>query len=249
MGNPFIPSTDWRENVAPDEATRHARQAQVFADIQARKSQKYGAGRALHRKQITAARGTLEVLGGLPDFARHGVFASPGAFSVRVRLSNGGMDKASDRMPDIRGFALRVLGVEGDSALGNGPATSQDFLLINHEMFAFAGSDEFTGFVEAASHGNAGLLKYLFKRYGVRCPRAAAQDAGHGEQGVHGFCHRTAVQRRARSPADRTRCACVWCRQQPTVRRLATRATTGAPTSAHAWRGMNCNGTCNCSLS
>lgn len=163
----FAPSTAWQEKPAPDEAERYAGYAKAFEALQARKSQKYGNGRALHRKQLTAAKATLEVLGNLPGFAAHGLFAQPGTFDVLVRLSNGGMDKASDRRPDIRGFSLRVLGVQGDSALGNGPAKSQDFTLINQEKFAFAGSDEFVGFVVAASQGGGALIKYLFKRYGL----------------------------------------------------------------------------------
>lgn len=162
----LAPSTAWKEAPAADEAERYARYAGQFETIQAKKSQKYGEGRALHRKQITAAKGSLEVLDTLPEFALHGLFAGPGNFEVWVRLSNGGMDKASDRTPDIRGFSLRVLGVQGDSALGNGPAKSQDFTLINQEKFAFSGSDEFVGFVAAASGGGGVLVKYLFKRYG-----------------------------------------------------------------------------------
>ena len=161
------PSTAWKETPAADEAQRYAQYAKQFETIQARKSKKYGEGRALHRKQITAATGSLEILDTLPKFATHGLFASPGTYEVWVRLSNGGMDKASDRTPDIRGFSLRVLGVQGDSALGNGPAKSQDFTLINQEKFAFSGSDEFVGFVVAASGGGGALIKYLFKRYGL----------------------------------------------------------------------------------
>ncbi len=92
--------------------------------------------------------------------------STPIQIVVWVRLSNGGMDRAPDRMPDIRGFALRVLGVKGDSALGHAPAVSQDFTLINHEAFAFSGSAEFIDFVLAASHGNGALLKFLLRRYG-----------------------------------------------------------------------------------
>ena len=143
MSAKLTPSTQWKEQVAPDEAERFAGYGQAFAAIQARKSKKYGAGRALHRKQLTAAKGSLQVLDGLPEFARQGLFAAPGQFEVWVRLSNGGMDRVPDRMPDIRGFALRVMGVQGDSALGNGPAVSQDFALINQEVFAFPKSDEF----------------------------------------------------------------------------------------------------------
>lgn len=161
------PSTHWQEKLAPDEAQRFAGYARQFADIQARKSAKYGNGRALHRKQLTAARGTLEVLSGLPEFARQGLFATAGTHEAWVRLSNGGMDCAPDKKPDIRGFALRVLGVHGDSALGNGPAKSQDFTLINQEAFGFAQSEEFVGFVVAASKGGGALLKYLLRQYGV----------------------------------------------------------------------------------
>ncbi len=161
------PSTQWKEQIADDEGERYAAAAAQFAEIQQRKSKRYGSGRTLHRKQLTAAHGTLEVLDGLPGWARQGLFAQPRDHEVWLRLSNGGFDKARDSVPDIRGFAFRVFGVEGDSALGSGPATSQDFTLINQEMFAFRGSAEFVDFAVAASYGNGNLLKFLFRRYGL----------------------------------------------------------------------------------
>lgn len=160
------PSTDWREQVEAAEAERFARYAEVFQRIQAGRSQRWGAGRGLHRKQLVASGGTLEVLDSLPDFARHGLFAQPGAYPAQVRLSNGGLDRAADKVPDIRGFAIRVLGLQGDSALG-GPATSQHFTLINQEAFAFARSEEFVAFVEAASRGGAALFAHIVRRHGV----------------------------------------------------------------------------------
>jgi hypothetical protein len=166
MTDTMQPGTDWCESISPDEGERFAAYGRKFAEIQQRKSGKYGPGRALHRKQLTTALGQLDVLPQLPDFARHGLFAKPTRFEVWVRLSNGGMDRAPDKMPDVRGFALRVLGVQGESALGNGPALSQDFTLINQEQFAFAQSAEFVDFVVAASHGNGALLKFLIRRYG-----------------------------------------------------------------------------------
>lgn len=160
------PGTAWQERIAVDEVQRYESYARIFAEIQRRKSARYGAGRALHRKQLSAACGELRVLPDLPEFARQGLFSAPASYEVLLRLSNGGLDKASDQMPDIRGFSFKVLGVQGDSALGNGPAQSQDFTLINQEKFAFTGSAEFVDFVEAASHGNGALLKFLFRRYG-----------------------------------------------------------------------------------
>jgi hypothetical protein len=160
-------STKWQEQIAADESQRFTGYAQQFAAVQVRKSKKFGTGRALHRKQLTAAQGHLEVLGDLPEFARHGLFTGKATYDVWVRLSNGGLDRAPDRTPDVRGFAIRVLGVKGDSALGNGPAKSQDFTLINQEVFAFPKSDEFVAFVVAAASGTGALLKFLVRRYGV----------------------------------------------------------------------------------
>jgi catalase len=166
MSTRHAPSKHWKEAIPADEETRFAQYAVQFAQLQERKSKKYGKGRALHRKQLTAAQGTLEVLGDLPEFAAQGLFARPAQYPVLVRLSNGGMDKTSDHKPDIRGFAFSVQGVTGDSALGNGPAKSQDFALINHEKFAFPQSNEFVDFVVAAAQGGGALLKFLISRYG-----------------------------------------------------------------------------------
>lgn len=160
------PSTQWAERVAPDEAERFAGYARRFAQMQQRKSQRYGNGRALHRRQLLALPAQLHVLGDLPAYARAGLFAAPGQYETWVRLSNGGTDRAPDARPDIRGFALRVRGVKGEAALG-GAARTQDFTLINHAAFAFAGSDAFVELVMAASRGVPALLAHFVQRYGM----------------------------------------------------------------------------------
>jgi hypothetical protein len=171
------PRTDWAEDVGPDEAERFERYAALFTQLQAERSRRWGAGRALHRKQVTVAHGSLEVLDGLPGFARHGLFAEPRDYEVHVRLSNGGIDRGADSMPDIRGLSIRVLGVQGESVLG-GPAATQDFTLINHESFAFGRSDDFVEFVIAASRGRGALFKHILARHGVLgAPRQIARMA------------------------------------------------------------------------
>ncbi len=160
------PSTQWQEVVAGDEAARHAGYARDFKEIQALKSAKFGTGRSLHRKQLLALRGSFEVLADLPGHARHGLFAKPASYEAWVRLSNGGTDIQSDRKPDIRGFAIKIRGLGGPGALGSGPTDCQDFLLINHPAFAFAGADEFVGLVKNLSKGPGALLGYLVSRYG-----------------------------------------------------------------------------------
>ncbi len=71
------PSTDWREQIAADEEAHLARVGRVITALQSSRSNRFGKGRALHRKQVFAARGTFEVYDGLPEHARHGAFATP----------------------------------------------------------------------------------------------------------------------------------------------------------------------------
>ncbi len=160
------PSTAWRERIAPDEATRFAGYAEQFAAMQRAKSARFGQGRALHRKQQLGLRASLDVLDGLPEHAAQGLFAKVQRLEALVRLSNGGADKAPDGKPDVRGFSIAVLGMQGDSALG-GPCAHQDFVLIQHPAFAFAKTDEFVGLALNASNGLPSLLKYLVGRYGL----------------------------------------------------------------------------------
>jgi hypothetical protein len=160
------PSTAWREQIAADEEARFAGYAEQFAALQRAKSARFGAGRALHRKQQLGLAATLDVLEGLPAHAAQGLFTQAQRFEVRVRLSNGGADKAADAKPDVRGFSFAVQGVQGESALG-GPCKHQDFALIQHPAFAFARTDEFVGLAVNASNGLPALLKYLVGRYGL----------------------------------------------------------------------------------
>jgi hypothetical protein len=160
------PSTDWQERIAPDEEAHLKRVAEVIGNLQRHGSAKYGPGRALHRKQLLATTGTLKVLDGLPEHARHGLFATPGTHPVLARFSNGGPEVQSNRIPDIRGFALQVSDVSGPSALG-ATTDHQDFLLINQDRLPTSDSREFVDFLEAATPGPVAGLTHLFKAHGL----------------------------------------------------------------------------------
>ncbi|MGZ3476028.1 MAG: catalase [Polyangiales bacterium] len=159
------PSTEWRERVEDGEEQRFEQAAEAFAAMQREKTAKYGTGRALHRKQLAAMRAELEVLPDLPAHAAQGLFAEPGKHEAWIRLSNGSMDIARDRTPDIRGFAFKVFGVSGESARG-GPAKSQDFVLINRSVFGFTRPEPFFGLVLAAAKGVPAVIGHFVKTYG-----------------------------------------------------------------------------------
>ncbi len=171
------PSTSWRESIADDEEKRFAEYAALFAEMQRKKSEKWGKGRALHRKQLLALPARLDVLPDLPAHARHGLFAHAGAHDALVRFSNGGVDRAKDHRPDVRGMAIKIHGVEGPSALG-GTTVEQDFLLINHSKFNVPKSDEFVGLALAAAVGPGSLIRYMIGRYGFFAGLGRLRDLG-----------------------------------------------------------------------
>jgi hypothetical protein len=160
------PSTKWLERIAPDEEARFARGVKVIAELQRSESAKFGKGRALHRKQLIAAPGTLEVLDGLPDHARHGLFARPGRHRVLARLSNGSSDVQANIVPAVRGFAFKVFDVSGPGALG-GTVDHQDFVMTNQVRFHTRESGEFFGTTEASIRGSFNVVLYLFRTCGL----------------------------------------------------------------------------------
>ncbi len=149
-----------------DEPAQHEAFSKALVELQTRKSKLFGHGRALHRKGLTAIHAELEVLPGLPEHAAQGLFSTPARYEATIRLSNGGMDVAPDKVPDIRGLAIKVLGLSGPGALGI-DTDCQDWLLINHERFGFPQAEEFVAFVVAAGHGIPALICHCFRRYGL----------------------------------------------------------------------------------
>lgn len=174
------PSTAWREVIGADEESRFQGYGEQLVAMQRRSAERAGkTGRALHRKQHLGLAATVEVLGELPEHARHGLFARPGRHAAHIRLSNGTGGPAPDKRPDVRGFAIRVLDVTGPGALG-APTTAQCFVLINSAAFAFAKVDDFMGIVVAASHGPVAVLRHLMKRHGVIGGLGAARRLAKG---------------------------------------------------------------------
>src|SRR5688572_19001948 len=102
---------------------------------------KYPAGvRPMRRDAHTKAHGLLKaeftVIDGLPDHARVGLFSRPATYQAWVRYSSAFSSIASDREVDVRGMAIKVMGVDGEKMLEGGRhEKTQDFLLINHSVF------------------------------------------------------------------------------------------------------------------
>ena len=72
----------------------------------------------------------------LPEFAT-GVFVPGRTYQAYIRYSNGSaLPVRSDKKPDGRGMAIKLLGVPGKKVLDNArEATTQDFVMQNHTAF------------------------------------------------------------------------------------------------------------------
>ncbi|MBI4953291.1 MAG: catalase family protein [Myxococcales bacterium] len=144
------PSTTWQEQLAPDEDERFERLARKLRRLQHDRAAAGGAGRALHTKGH-GYLGELRVLEDLAPPLRQGLFAEPRSYRCYVRFSNGAGTRQSDRAGDVRGIAIKVLGVPGRKVIpGLEDATTQDFLLIHSPSTPFRDAEEFVGVVVAA---------------------------------------------------------------------------------------------------
>lgn len=147
------PRTDWAETVAPDEAERFERYATELAALARARDARRGAGpaRGFHVKPHLGAQATLTVRADLPAPYRVGIFANAGTWDAWVRFSNGSVQHQKDREPDIRGLAVKVVGVPGEKLIpGMTDAATQDFLAIHAPTVPFRDTDEFVRFVLAA---------------------------------------------------------------------------------------------------
>ncbi len=81
-------------------------------------------------------KGELTVSADLPEHLRQGVFARAATYPAVIRLSSASGDVVSDTIPDARGMAIKLIGVEGARLLPNDTSKNQDFLLVNVPVFS-----------------------------------------------------------------------------------------------------------------
>ena len=98
--------------------------------------------RDAHAKSHGILAGELLIEPDLPEHLAQGLFATPTSYPVIVRLSTSPGDLRSDRVPVLRGLAIKVIGVHGPRAIDDG-ATTQDFLLVNHPTLPFGTIGEY----------------------------------------------------------------------------------------------------------
>jgi hypothetical protein len=117
----------------------------------------------VHPKDHGCVTATFKILESIPKDFQVGVFAKPGQeFEALIRFSNADIDpKKPDSSPgkdptgkDIlvhgsRGMAVKLLGVSGTALMPTKGPLTQDFLMINQPVFAFANVEDYEVLVMA----------------------------------------------------------------------------------------------------
>lgn len=158
-------ATDWSEQIPDDEEARFKVMAERLAALKASRDQKYGEkARALHRHAHAGVEARFVVRDDLPLDLCVGPFEPAATYKAYVRFSNGSWDRAKKDKPDVRGVAVKLVGVPGTKLLtGTEAPGTQDFLFIQGSTVAVTSPDEF---VALACNLGQGEILGIFKLIG-----------------------------------------------------------------------------------
>jgi hypothetical protein len=146
------PKTTWSEEIADGEDATLLAFAERLRDMQKHAGGGGKSMRALHAKGNLGVRAMFTVLPNLPSPVQAGLFAHPSTYKAYVRFSNGAGKRQSDKAGDVRGIAIKVLGVPGKKIIpGLEDAQTQDFLMIRSRTMPFRSVHEFVSVVTAAA--------------------------------------------------------------------------------------------------
>lgn len=138
------------EQIPADEAEAIAKLA-AQSEITMRNKSSHPTQRDQHPKSHGYIQGELVVEGDLPESVRQGLFANPNSYPCWVRFSNGSSKRDPQGKffpdakrqgddivvtPDLRGMAVKVLGVTGEMVPeAAGRQGEQDLIMINSPVF------------------------------------------------------------------------------------------------------------------
>lgn len=125
--------------------------------------------RDFHSKLHGLVKARFEVMPDLAPELAAGVFAKPRTFQAWVRFSNGQPTPSPDTTDDVRGCAIKLMGVEGEKLLDE--EQTQDFLMVNAPILGIRSVREFFEVQTAMDKGFASLVAEVLNPFDphVRC--------------------------------------------------------------------------------
>lgn len=136
---------DGIEDVPPDEAELIDKITASLRKNNERAAKKYHHGiRDAHAKFHGLLVGELTVDDDLPEELRQAIFKTPRTYPVVARLSSTAGAIRTDESKGVRGFGLKVIGVEGPRVLPDDTGSNQDFIFVSQRRFPFAGAKTYS---------------------------------------------------------------------------------------------------------
>lgn len=117
--------------------------------------------RDAHPKMHGVVKAELTVEPNLPPELQIGIFAEPKTYRAWIRFSNQDAIIQDDRKRDIRGMAIKLMGVPGEKLLeAQRDEQTQDFIVISTNVFVTRNVAEFDALIKAMT--GSLLAKILF---------------------------------------------------------------------------------------
>ncbi len=123
------------ENI-PDDEDRLIKDMEAI--LQEKMSKDYPAGqtkRDAHPKSLACLQAEFIVEPDIPAELKVGIFEFPQTYPAWIRISSASGKIQSDKAKDLRGFAIKIMGVKGERfQRQNGEKATQDFILISYPI-------------------------------------------------------------------------------------------------------------------
>lgn len=150
------------ESIAKNEYEYTKKIEKDFLDTLKKQTTESLTRRAVHGKHHGIVKATFKVDNSLLDTKdRVGIFSDNKEYKCWIRFSNGNGLPKSDSEPDVRGMAIKLMGVSGKKILEDEiDAQTQDFLMINTKSFFIHDLDSYVDFVAASKDGLKGIAKF-----------------------------------------------------------------------------------------
>jgi hypothetical protein len=125
--------------------------------LQAKITDQYRTGimrRDAHPKMHGVVKAEFTIEPDLPNDLRVGIFSEPKTYQAWIRYSNQNSTMQADIKGDIRGMAIKLMGVPGQKVLElEKNEQTHDFLVISTNVFVTRDAKEFDGLVKALISG------------------------------------------------------------------------------------------------
>ena len=139
--------------------------AEMVADLQKQLKQLYPDGqmnRQAHPKMHGCVKAEFTILDNIDKDLKVGIFKEPKTYDAYIRFSNADSKINADSKKDVRGMAIKVMGVPG-TKLQDDPDNNdvQDFVLISHDIFISKNVKDFHKVIKSLSSGKLALLGFM----------------------------------------------------------------------------------------